>query len=508
MRYAPQTPKLVESSAWLSMVDSARQSLYPSAQTMLTATSPVEANLVAVHQRVFVGTPDDPGLLGRVRSWFEGKPSMGNLVAATNQAIRETSDLKGVIAGVVGEAPTLANLAGQTARAIRGVEVPGESYIREGQTPSLVRNPLQAGRESTYRVGRRVLELADSLLPEVYSQTFSEVPLGYAESDLITVTTDRYQELEREYNNLLNQITVAERQASLATDVETQQLLDNQVADLNNQAQELNNELMREQQKTSFAIAPGRGYLNVFDQAMQDFERRLRDNPANYTPELVTSTMTSLQYSKSLDRRERLSPATQRYGPAADDQKLITPSEVNMILRNMTPAQRRNLKEDLIYIDPSLENDIRSMTAIDYATSEALAGIVYEAQQNGQDWAVYLQELKKSDLVVQRQRGSGGGVPTIQLPARDDVAALVQELAQRNLGQNIASETAFAIADQYVNYFETTFRQQLGGSTITEPMSAQTFAEQQIREQFETDYDVYQMGNTLDAFRNILGGMR
>lgn len=525
---SPKRPEIVPSVEWLSLQEAARSALYPAAtdsgtpfrDTANTANQS-DINLALIHERVFIGTTEDPGLL-QLSFMYEGgdrsarpaiAPTAGALVAPPESEPRRgasggsASDL-GTVRGDLSQFNTLYPGGDVSARPpIAGVDIPGPDGRFAYQRPS-VRDILGRVIEERVRPNLpsiRVLAVADSLLPQVYQQTFTGVPLGYTDADVTTTRTDKWVELSNQIEDIQNRQVALEIEQRQTSDEERKQEIADEISALQRELTDLSVEKATEEQKTAYSISPGRAYLDKWDRARQEFEQQVRADPSVYTPEMVRSAATSFDYAQSLEKRN-LPPAVRRYGDPGEG--LLVESDVALLLRNMTPGQRQSLKQDLIAVFPGLDSQINSMTSIDTATQGALQTVIAEAQANGQQWDVYLQELVASDRIRERSSGSGGRGFTIQLPAKEDVKQLVQAVAGQQLGMNIDDAAAEAISQQYLQYFQTTFQSQMGASVVNEPMSAETFVTQQVQREFETDYDVYQMGNTLDAFRNILGGMR
>jgi hypothetical protein len=539
---SPKTPQIVPSIEWLSLQEAARSALYPSsrqpernqdeipgrtggrAQFRDTANtaSRSDINLALIHERVFIGTTEDPGLL-QLSFMYEGgdrsarpavAPTADTLVPPADSGVpgdgRSPQDL-GTVRGDLPQFHTFYPGGDFSARPpLSGVDVPGSDGRFYYQRPRGVGRALTELYSNILdRVGRmpsrRALAVADSLLPQVYQQTFTGVPLGYTDADVTATRTERWVEINNQIQELQQkQIDLEEEQSQTGDQTRVDEIA-NEISALRTEITDLSIEKATEEQKTGYSISPGRAYLDKWDRARQEFEQQVRADPYGYTPEMVRSAVTSLDYAQSLEKRN-LPPAARRYGDPGEG--LLVQTDVVMLLRNMSAGQRQALKQDLIAVDPSLDKDINSMTSIDAPTVGALTSIIAEAQANGQQWDLYLQELVASDRIRERGSGGGGRGFTIQLPAKEDVKQLVQAVAGQQLGMNIDDPTAEAISEQYINYFQTTFQSQMGASVVNEPMSAETFVTQQVQEQFSTDYDVYQMGGKLDVFRQMLGGQR
>ena len=516
---SPKTPQIVPSIEWLSLQEAARSALYPAAtdsgtplRNTANTASQSDINLASIHERVFIGTPEDPGLLQLSFMYTGGDRSAQPAITPTASALIAPPEFEPRRGGAGGSASDLettrVDLSGITtlypggvvsARpVIEGLDMPGVSV--RGILGGIIEERVRPNLPSI-----RVLAVADSLLPQVYQQTFTGVPLGYTDADVTATRTEKWVELNKQIEDIQNRQIALEIEQRETSDEERKQEIADEISALQRELTDLSVEKATEEQKTAYSISPGRAYLDRWDRARQEFEQQVRADPSVYTPEMVRAAATSFDYAQSLEKRS-LPPAVRRYGDPSEG--LLVESDVVMLLRNMSAGQRQALKQDLIAVFPGLDSQINSMTSIDAATQSALQTVISEAQANGQQWDLYLQELVASDRIRERGSGGGGRGFTIQLPAKEDVKQLVQAVAGQQLGMNIDDPTAEAISEQYINYFQTTFQSQMGASVVNEPMSAETFVTQQVQEQFSTDYDVYQMGGKLDVFRQMLGGQR
>lgn len=138
--------------------------------------------------------------------------------------------------------------------------------------------------------------------------------------------------------------------------------------------------------------------------------------------------------------------------------------------------------------------------------------LVGVAQANGLQWQQLLQRMIRNGETFAGLDGAGpggGGPPQIQvrLTNPDNLRTIAQDVAMRTLGRGLLPEEA----DQFVTSYQDMERNYQisaagGASEVTAAPAADVAAETMLRQEFQQEYDVYQMGNTLDTFQRILAG--
>lgn len=137
--------------------------------------------------------------------------------------------------------------------------------------------------------------------------------------------------------------------------------------------------------------------------------------------------------------------------------------------------------------------------------------LVGVAQANGLQWQQLLTRMVRNGETFTDV--AGGGSPTnrpavqYRVTNPDDIKAIAQDVALRTIGRGLASDEANMFVTSYQD-MERRAQQALamGATEVQQAPSIDVAAETMLREQFEDEYDIYQMGNTLDTFQQVLAG--
>lgn len=138
--------------------------------------------------------------------------------------------------------------------------------------------------------------------------------------------------------------------------------------------------------------------------------------------------------------------------------------------------------------------------------------LVSVAQANGLQWQQLLTRMVRNGETFADVAGGGGpdrGRPAVQYRVTnpDDIKAIAKDVALRTIGRGLADDEANMFVTSYQE-MERRAQQALamGAAEVQQAPSVGVAAETMLREQFEDEYDVYQMGNTLDMFQRALAG--
>lgn len=194
----------------------------------------------------------------------------------------------------------------------------------------------------------------------------------------------------------------------------------------------------------------------------------------------------------------------------------LTPDAAERALNTLSTEELLQVKTGLVQIGALDIDDLGSMTFPDTQSNprilQGFQRLVAVAQNNNEDWRVFLgRMLNNGDTlapVSTSASGAGGPAFTFRLTAADDLKAVADRVATRTIGRALSAEEADSFVASYQN-MERTYEQQLayGAGTVEMAPSAEVAAQQQIQQDLSEEYDVYQMGNTLDIFRQIIGGV-
>jgi len=314
--------------------------------------------------------------------------------------------------------------------------------------------------------------------------TFVSQPLGFAADELVTVSSvSPLNERLGEINQLVRGGMTPDQQA-VAAALGAQDAPDLLAFRTGANGVPMVTYTPREQQEIAqgqaFTRSRGRGQL-LTDSEREEAEGRGRALQASATRSFMT-----------------------------EGKKPLTQGQARLLLRDISrnPSKMAKIKQQLVAVGADPDNYI-SDTSMDATTINAWESAVAQANNAGMDPEVYLAQLQLDPTARNKasSRGPGPGPAfTIRLPSSDDVATIVQDVSQRRIGQRLDSEQAKQIAEAYVSMAESQYRSQQGASTVTDPMSAETFAQQQISSQFGSDEMVYQTGLQLDTLISMIGG--
>lgn len=138
--------------------------------------------------------------------------------------------------------------------------------------------------------------------------------------------------------------------------------------------------------------------------------------------------------------------------------------------------------------------------------------LVGVAQANGMQWQQLLgRMINNGETFAGLGAGPGGGPgaarPQIRLTNPDNLRTIAQDVAMRTLGRGLMPDEAERFVTSYQD-MERNYQMSLAGGAgeVTSAPAADVAAETMLRQEFEQEYDVYQMGSTLDTFQRILAG--
>jgi hypothetical protein len=235
---------------------------------------------------------------------------------------------------------------------------------------------------------------------------------------------------------------------------------------------------------------------------------------ARQIPQIVVAQTDPENYMEVNQRAQAL---FRSLGPRRDDPtqfRLATPETVNQTLLSMPLEDYNVVRQALVntgllkqqdYGDPAsrgISAEVRR-AAIDAATL---------ANTDGMDWVQYLVFKANSGAALGNELpttpGAGAVMPTIRVTAADDLKFVLNRTAQSYLGRGLSDEEMTPMVDEIQKREAEAQRAALYGGTVEAAPSASAIAAEQVQEQFGQEYDVYQMGNYLDVFRQMLGGQR
>lgn len=327
---------------------------------------------------------------------------------------------------------------------------------------------------------QRVQNLADSLMRNMYTETYTKVPLGFAQSDMAGTANPEAKKLDQEMAALQARI------GPLPDGSEEKEILLDQMGALLARKAKLPEEVFR--------FAPGRGPVTPAQRAYSDWLRQTQTSPEEYDPRRVFNVGSMLQRGM------------QETGETLFD------DDISPIVRSFFQrGELGSLKQRLINIDFVDDSQIRDMNAPDDATVTALSNLVAIAQRSGVTWEQELERLENDQdymsRVADNRRGRGSGaVTTYRLPSDDDLSAVFKAVSRSTIGRELPKEAYQSMIDAYKPLLLNYQRQLQGGGVVTEPPQAETFAATQIGEQFRDEEFTYGLGTQLNNFMQILGG--
>jgi hypothetical protein len=529
MRKAKTAPKLPTRPDWFAALAAAGDVAYPKTDPVSgrPLSRPNTVTYAEVFERVMLGSAEYPGLLSPS---FIGSGSLvdpdggpgtsartpqGGALRGPRQEAVVGPDQLGPPApprqGAVVGPDTSANLTvstggpGTSARvpqdtalsedALRRYNIPTDRGFELGidpyagdrgvsaqtpQIPSFTAPPSSQMLPGSMPTLNRVQNLADSLMRNMYTETYTKVPLGFAQSDMAATSNPEAVKLDSEIAALQARINL------LPEGSQERQILVNEGDALLVRRNNLPAEVFR--------FAPGRGPVTPAQRAYSDWLRQTQTSPEEYDPRRVFNVGSMLQRGM------------QETGETLFD------DDIAPIVRSFFQnGELGSLKQRLINIDFIDDSQIRDMNAPDDATVTALSNLVAIAQRSGVTWEQELERLENDQdymsRVAENRRGRGGaGIITYRLPSDDDLTAVFKAVSRSTIGRELPKEAYQSMIDAYKPLLLNYQRQLQGGGVVTEPPQAETFAATQIGEQFQDEEFTYGLGTQLNNFMQILGG--
>lgn len=327
--------------------------------------------------------------------------------------------------------------------------------------------------------------IQDSVTRDQQSYEFFSTPLGFQSTELVE-SRRTYQDTDR-YKEIRDELT------SSPVSLERKQELDQELFELQQETPD----------ETFLQFRPGFGAYTTNDQILLTQARLLTEGSSS-------TNLLSRSQREEMSRRGAEMQSSARRDLSRSQEQPLDAGEANLLLRRISanPVKMAQLKQRLLAVGGSDENYVDD-TSMDTQTISLWQQTVAMANNAGQDPEKWLADLQSNPAAKQRmnnRNNSGPAAFTVRLPSQDDVAEVVQDVARRRLGQQLAPEQAKQLAAAYVSMAESSFRSQQGATTVTDPMDAQTFAQQQIGQQFGSDEMVYQTGLQLDTLIEMIGG--
>lgn len=185
------------------------------------------------------------------------------------------------------------------------------------------------------------------------------------------------------------------------------------------------------------------------------------------------------------------------------------------LLNGLSLNELNAVKTGLVQIGALTFDDVGAFNYVDTQSNpkiqQGFNRLIALAQNNAMDWRTLLaQMIRNGDTLTPMDSDSttrgAGYVNTIRLSSKDDLRAIADNVATRTIGRALSEEEANAFVASYQN-MERAFQQRLvAGGEIEQPASPDVAAAAQIQEMAQDEYDIYQMGNTLDTFQQVLAG--
>lgn len=187
--------------------------------------------------------------------------------------------------------------------------------------------------------------------------------------------------------------------------------------------------------------------------------------------------------------------------------KPLTAGEAQKMLRDFGPVTRSKIKMQMAAMGLADPSKYTTDTSLDKETRDKWEELVLQANSDGVEPLVYLSNAVVANAdIVGKGTGSTRTVRELRLPSVDDVVAVVQDVARNRIGRRLDTETASQVANAYLGVVESNFRTQSGASTFRDPMSAESFGEQQITQQAGGEEMMYQTGLQLQELVKMIGG--
>lgn len=507
MRKAKTAPKLPTRPDWFAALAAAGDVAYPKTDPVSgrPLSRPNTVTYAEVFERVMLGSAEYPGLLspsflgsGSLIDPDGGPDQLGPPAPPRQEGVGSGPDTSENLTVSTGGPGTSARVPQDTALsedALRRYNIPTDRGFELGinpyagdrgvsaqtpQIPSFTAPPgSQAGGGSMPTLNR-VQILADTLMRNIYTETYTKVPLGFAQSDMAGTANPEAIKLDQEIAALQARINLSPEGS------QERQILVNEGDALLVRRNNLPEEVFR--------FAPGRGPVTPAHRAYTDFLRQVQTSPEEYDPRRVFNLGSMLQRGRQ------------------DTSETLFDDDIAPIVRSFfEQGELGSLKQRLINIDFVDDSQIRDMNAPDDETVTALSNLVAIAQRSGVTWEQELERLENDQdymsRVADNRRGRGSGaVTTYRLPSDDDLTAVFKAVSRSTIGRELPTESYRSMIDAYKPLLLKYQQQQLGGGVVTEPPAAETFAETQIGEQFQDEEFTYGLGTQLNNFMQILGG--
>lgn len=515
MRKAKTAPKLPTRPDWFAALAAAGDVAYPKTDPVSgrPLSRPNTVTYAEVFERVMLGSAEYPGLLSPsflgsgtltdpdAEPVLLGPPDLASQVEAARGGMymgQGRSAITTYGTGVVAPGPPRnttdpAPVPQDTAPSQppfnpptdRGFELTIDPYAGDrftARTPQIPRfTPPTQILPGDMPMLNRVQILADTLMRNVFTETYTKVPLGFAETDMAGTPNPEIAKLDIELAALGRRIT------PLPDDSPEKDILVGQYDVLLAKKANLPQQVFR--------FSPGRGPQTPAQRSYSDFVRQVQQSPEEYDPRRVFNVGTMLQRGRQ------------------DTSETLFDDDIGPIVRSFFErGELGALKQRLINVDfITDDNKIRDMNAPDNETVTALSNLVAIAQRSGVTWEQELERLENDQdylgRVADNRRGRGSGaVTTYRLPSDDDLTAVFKAVSRSTIGRELPTESYRSMIDAYKPLLLKYQQQQLGGGVVTEPPAAETFAETQIGGQYRDEEFTYGLGKQLNNFMQILGG--
>lgn len=126
------------------------------------------------------------------------------------------------------------------------------------------------------------------------------------------------------------------------------------------------------------------------------------------------------------------------------------------------------------------------------------------AQSNGFQPQSFLSEAARSG--IRFRPDTTPRAPAIRVSDPDDIKQAANAIAQREIGRRLTPEELDFVVQPYQQREAQAQRRMLGGGTVAQAPSIDTFTTGVIEEQAEEEQALYSLGATLDNFMGMLGG--
>lgn len=193
---------------------------------------------------------------------------------------------------------------------------------------------------------------------------------------------------------------------------------------------------------------------------------------------------------------------------AATQMPLLDETGAERELNMLSTQDLQNVKIGLVQIGALDREDMGSLNTFDTQSNpqiqQAFQRLVGLAQNNMLDWRTMLSRMVRNNETVAPTKTQRA--PLIRVTSVQDLRAVADNVATRTIGRALTDEEAQTFVTSYQNMERAYQRRALGGGEVQMAPDAQVAAQEQIEEQFATEYDVYQMGNYLDVFRAATRG--